>query len=189
MFINKSGSLFHVTRTRLRSTKVKTAHCVYLLYAEKQANRSGSQERQCKTECESSVTSATFANITCRKVFWVLPTHWPCCLPVAPNYTIIFLIHLEGKEKKCYYTPIPYSKKKKKKSTPSFLILRTHNDRETSAKQRERHYSGELVSSQLSGFSINNRFSSAVSQIKASQLLTYPTQLWGEEASVARQNS
>lgn len=53
----------------------------------------------------------------------------------------------------------------------------------------ERHYSGELVSFSALRFSINNCFSSAVSQIKASRLLSYPTQLWGEEAIVARQNS
>lgn len=150
---------------------------------EKQANCAGSQKQQRKTERESSVTCVTFTNITCRKVFWVLLTHCPCCLPVAPNYTIIFLIHLEGK--KSYYTPIPYPEKK---IPPSFLILGIHNDRETSAKQRETLFWRARLFSALR-FSINNRFSSAVSQIKASQLLSYPTQLWGEEASVARQNS
>ena len=176
-----------MTQTRVRLTKVRTTHCVYLLYVEKQANRAGSQKQQRKTERESSVTSVTFTNITCRKVFWVLPTHCPCCLPVAPYYTVIFLIHLEGKKKKNAITP-PSHTLKKKKILPSFLILRTHNDRETSAKQRETLFWRARLFSALR-FSINNRFSSAVSQIKASQLLAYPTQLWGEEASVARQNS
>lgn len=77
----------------------------------------------------------------------------------------------------------------KKKILPSFLIFRSYTDGETtSAKQRKTLFWRARLFSALR-FSINNRFSSAVSQIKASQLLSYPTQLWGEEASVARQNS
>lgn len=41
-----NNSLGHVTQTRVRPTKVGRAHCVYPLYVEKQANRSGSQKQQ-----------------------------------------------------------------------------------------------------------------------------------------------
>lgn len=51
--------------------------------------------------------------------------------------------------KKCYYTPIPYpGKKKSSHRSLSFA----HTLMERLQQSRERHYSGELVSSRLSGF-------------------------------------
>jgi len=81
-------------------------------------------------QSESSVTSATFTNVTCREVFWVLPPHCPGSLPVAPNYTIIFSIHLQEKK---HRTPISNTEKKEKNPL-SFLVFCIYNDGKTSAK-------------------------------------------------------
>lgn len=84
-----SNALGHVTETRVERTKVTTAQSICCMWKSKptaQDHRSGNV----KAHNESSVTSLTFANITCREIFWVLTTRCPCCLPVAPNYTIIF---------------------------------------------------------------------------------------------------
>lgn len=128
--------------------------------------------------------------------FWYIHQHHmqegplgsPNTLPLLPGCRSKlhrYILNPPPGKKKCYYTPIPYPEKKSYHHSLSF----THNnDGETSAKQRETLFWRACLFSALR-FSINNHFSSAVSQIKASRLLSYPTQLWGEEASVARQNS
>lgn len=75
--------------------------------------------------------------------------------PVATNYTaVIWISTSEGNintlfTHQCVFTHVHLKKKKQKKRSLWFVI---HTMMEGTEQSRERHYSAELVSSQLSGF-------------------------------------
>lgn len=166
--------------TSITLIKVTTFPNVYLLYVDK-AKGSGSQEQQSNTVNHLSL--------------WVhsLTSHAGRSFGFSRHIALVAWLSLQIKPLYSKST----SRKKNASTHPSVTLKKkssiipcpqTYSDGETSAKRRETLFWRACLFSALR-FSINNRFSSAVSQIKASQLLSYPTQLWGEEASVARQNS
>lgn len=123
-----NNALDHVTERGVRHTKVRTTHCVWKSKLTAQDHRSST----IKTQTESSVTSLTFTNITCRKVFWVLGKN--TALVACLSLQITTLYSQTTLRKKSFYKAIPYPEKE---IFPSFLILLTYIDGETSAKQRE----------------------------------------------------
>lgn len=165
-----NNSLGHVTQTRVRPTKVGRAHCVYPLYVEKQANRSGSQKQQRNNRVNHlsllfhSLTSHAGGSFGFSQHIALVACLSLQITPLYPQSTL----RKEKKKMLLHTHPIPW-----KESLPSVLILCTYKDGETSAKQRETLFWRARLFSALR-FSINNRFSSAVSQIKASQAPLIP---------------
>lgn len=182
MAVTMTNSLGHVTETRLRPTKVTTAHCVCICFLWK-SERAAQLRRSSDVKNTVNHPSLLFHSLTSRAGrSFGFSQHVALVACLSPQITPLYSKSTLREKMLLHTQPML------KKIPPSFLILRTYNDGETSATQRETLFWRARLFSALR-FSINNRFSSAVSQIKASRLLSCPTQLWGEEASVARQNS
>lgn len=139
--------LGYVTETRVRLTKVRTAHSVYLLYVE--SKLTAQDHRSIHVKHRVNHRSLLLQSLTSHaQRFWdfffsTLPLLPACRSHFTPLYS---KSTLRGGNA---ITHPPHTRKKK--SSHHSLSL-AHIMMERRQQSRERHYSGELVSSRLSGF-------------------------------------